>query len=131
MSLHRPQIFGLAAVLAFASGATSSDPSAGERVPCNDPVTFLSADNPVPANTQGHEARFRFTNAASVTTTSSATCSSTLKITCTGVTPTSVTLAAGASTTVIATFNAGAHGFGFITVYSCSASATSNKIFVN
>lgn len=129
--LHCPQIFGLAALLVFSSGATSPSPSARERVPCNDPVTFISADNPVSANTTGHEARFRFTNVTSVTTTSSAACSSTLKITCTGVSPTSVTLAPGASATIFATFNAGAPGFGFITVSSCSASKTSPKIFVN
>src|SRR5262249_25128362 len=113
------------------SGSESSieqSPSYQVRVPCNFSVTFLSADNPVPANTGGHTARFSVKNLAGSTSTTSLLCTGTFHITFGGTDPGSVTLAPGASKTILADFSAGAHGFGYVTVSSCSSSATSNKI---
>jgi hypothetical protein len=132
----------VASVLLLACGDNTTTPSSSAAgieqspsfqvlVPCNFSVTFLSADNPVPAHTGGHTARFSVKNLAGSTSTTSLSCTGSRSITCDGVDPSSVTLAPGASQTVLADFSAGAHGFGYVTVSTCSSSATSTKIIVN
>jgi hypothetical protein len=101
------------------------------KIACHNTVTFLSATSPIPAGSDGWVASFRVTNISGLTTTTAVTCSGSLQIHCLGVTPASVTLANGASATVNASYEGLSHGFGFVSVTSCGASATSTKIFVN
>src|SRR5437762_4095720 len=78
-------------------------------------VTPNPATSPTrPANTNGYTASFTVTNNNTHTDTFVLSCGTSSNVTCTGVSPSTVTLSFGASTTVNATYNVGAGGSGWL-----------------
>ncbi len=76
------------------------------------------------ANTTGYSASFTVQNTGSASNTYTISCGSTAPVTCTGVSPASVSLGSGASTTVSAFYNVGAPGTGTITLTASGTNAS-------
>jgi len=82
-----------------------------------------------PANSSGHTATFTIQNTGNSANTYGLTCGNTGPVSCTGVSPTSVPLAAGAQTTATATYNVGNPGTGTLTLTATGTSASDNGSF--
>jgi RHS repeat-associated protein len=79
---------------------------------------------PRPPNSSGHREVFTIKNNGNTSQTYTITCAGTLNVTCTGKTASSVTLAAGASTTDTAVYSVGAIGTGTLTMTASNANAS-------
>jgi hypothetical protein len=128
LSLTRSTRFlGVVVLTFFAACSTKAaplDPTESVEATCTRSVSLVSLETPVPHNTGGWEGVFSIKNTEARSNTASVTCSTTGTITCTGVNPSSLSLAPGASANVTATYNAGAASFSQLTVTSCTGSRT-------
>lgn len=104
-----------------------AQPDLSVQAICSNSVAVNDIESPVPAGSS-NGASFRVTNLLSMTTSNTASCTYTGHVKCLNLTPTSFTLAPGASRLLTFTLVATSPGTGTVTGSSCGGSATKTVV---